>query len=248
MRSDLTSMEALSRHLDERAPTGDGRAALRRRPTVTTAPSPGASSDGARLDDALLDGARRARRPRGLGDTLEARRSSLHYSTRPTPTLPVLALAQDALRRDQHAWPTAGGVPLEALVLSFRSSDLPPGAWLVRPDEVTRVRGTEDLPDLDELGVQREFSTGAGMVVVCADLDAADSWAGPHGYRVTTVRASMVTYDVHLGCQADGLVGTVFGGLVPASLRGPLDVDGVCRAPLLATTWAHDPAQDEPTD
>jgi hypothetical protein len=49
----------------------------------------------------------------------------------------------------------------------------------------------------------------------------------------------MALYDFHLNCQANGLVGTMFGGFIGSAVRNLLQSDGVTRHPLIAATYAH---------
>lgn len=174
-----------------------------------------------------------------LRTTLEDRRSVLRYGPDPVSTDLVLALLGEALRRDRRSWALdAAAGPLEAVVVALRSSDHPTGVYRVTADRADLVAGLDELGPPEDLGVQREFARACGMVVMYAGLDQADAWAGAHGYRVAMLRASMATYDFHLRSQAHGLVGTIFGGFVPSSVRHLVLADGVTRHALVAVTYA----------
>jgi len=212
-----------------RASTSDGRAADRH-PT----PFPDAAPVTVDLDELLSEP------HRDLRDTLLTRRSSLRYADEPVRTDLVVALLRAALRRDfraHRADDTAG--PLEAFVFAVRSAGLPAGVYCVTAEDCSFVAPAEALGDVEELGVQREFAGAGGMVGMYASLDRADSWAGPHGYRMCVVRSAAALYDFHLGCQSYGLTGTLFGGFIAAAVRRLVRSDGVTRHPLLSATYAH---------
>ncbi|GAA4036153.1 hypothetical protein GCM10022247_72330 [Allokutzneria multivorans] len=229
MRTDMAALTPLLDGLTSRTSSSDGRAADR-----STLPFPGAvpvDPDPAAED--LLP-------VHDLHDTLQRRRSSLVYGDQPVRTEVILAKLREVLVRDRDEWglDEAAGA-LEAFVFALRSEGLAPGVYHVTADGCSHVAGLDEVGPVENLGIQREFSTAAGIAAFYANLDKADSWAGSHGYRVSAVRASMATYDLNLRCQAMGLVGTLFGGFIPASVRTLLNADGVARHPLLATTYAH---------
>ncbi|MEU1378178.1 tpaF [Streptomyces triculaminicus] len=229
MRSDLDTMRSVLEGLTSRTSASDGLAAERRAVPFANAvpvdPAPEAED---------------LRPVHDLRDTLALRRSSLQYGQAPVRTDVILARVGEVLRRDRDDWgldEVAG--PLEGFVFAFRSEGAEPGVYRVTGEETSYLAGLDVLGPAEDLGVQREFSTAAGIVAVYADLDRADTWAGAHGYRVSAVRAAMATYDFNLRCQAAGLVGTLFGGLIPSSVRHLVHGDGATRHPLLATTYAH---------
>lgn len=175
----------------------------------------------------------------GLPAVLRTRRSTLRYAATPVRTAPVLDLVRAALVEDRRTWDldTQAG-PLEAFVFALRSSDLPAGVHRVTVDGTTMIAPISAVGPLEDLGIQREFSTAAGIVATYARLDQAEGWAGAHGYRISATRAAMATYDVHLRCVARGLVGTMFGGFIPSAVRDVVQGDGVTRHPLIAATYA----------
>lgn len=229
MRSDSSKLQDLLDGLATRAPTGDGRAEQR---------SPKPFSGAAPV--AVAEPGEDPGRTRDLRDTLAARRSTLHYADTPVRTGLVLGLVRAALRRDSEDWGLDGDTgPLEAFVFALRSEGEPAGVYRVTAREASFIAPASDLGDPELLGVQREFADAAGIVGVFADLDRADSWAGAHGHRICTVRASMALYDFHLRCQSHGLAGTPFGGFIGTAVRGLVQNDGAARHPLLAATYAH---------
>ncbi|MFV0129397.1 tpaF [Streptomyces sp. HMX112] len=229
MRNDLETMMAVLEGFTSRTSTSDGRAEARQAvPFANAVPADPAPS------------AEDLRPVHDLRETLLRRRSTLHYAPRPVRTDVILTELREALGRDREDWgldEAAGG--LEGFVFAFRSEGAAPGVYRVTAEECSHLAGLEEIGPPENLGVQREFGTAAGIVALYADLDRADSWAGSHGYRVCAVRAAMATYDFNLRCQALGLVGTLFGGLIPSSVRHLVHGDGVTRHPLLATTYAH---------
>ncbi|MFC8591406.1 tpaF [Streptomyces atroolivaceus] len=231
MRNDVTSMTAVLEGFTSRTPTSDGLAAERR-------PVPFADSVPVEPHPPAED----LRPVHDLRGTLERRRSSLHYAPLPVRTDVILSLLRDVLRRDRDDWGLdASAGALEGFVFAFRSEGAEPGLYRVTAEETCYLAGLDEIGPAENLGVQREFSTGAGIVALYASLDRADTWAGSHGYRISALRASMATYDLNLRCQALGLVGTLFGGFVPSSVHHLVHSDGATRHSLLATTYARPP-------
>lgn len=231
MRDDMASMDAVLQGL-----LSPGPPPSRRLPARDPLPFPRA--DGV---DGL--GVPTAARPAGLAEILAGRRSSLEYSERAVSTSSAVGMVSGALSDDRSTWglePAAG--ELEALVLAFRSTDWPTGAYLVTSSGARRIAGMDGIGPLDDLGIQLEFVTGAGIVAMYAHLDRAEGWAGAHGYRLSALRASMALYDFHLSCLGLGWAGTVFGGFIPSAVRRLAMSDGVTRHPLLAATYGLPPA------
>lgn len=229
MRTDSSMMEPLLDGFAARTRTGDGLAAHR-------SPLPFADAVPVDIDEAGAGPGH----PLDLHDTLQARRSSLRYGDAPVRTDLILRSVREALSRDAADWALDDAMgPLEAFVFALRSEGGPAGVYRVTAREASFIAPTPAIGDPELLGVQREFADGAGIVTVCADLDAADSWAGAHGFRLSAVRASMALYDFHLRCQSHGLAGTVFGGFIGAAVRNLIQSDGATRHPLLSATYAH---------
>lgn len=176
--------------------------------------------------------------PADLSETLRTRRSVLHYSSRAVSAKGILALMSEALKQDRRTWTLdASAGPLEAFIFAIRSSDLTPGVYRVSSSRSVFLAPLSEVGPIENLGVQREFSTASGMVVMYGALERAEDWAGAHGYRISALRASMATYDFHLRCVARGLIGTIFGGFIPSSVRHLVQSDGVTRNPLIAATY-----------
>ncbi|MER7814504.1 tpaF [Streptomyces sp. NPDC058423] len=231
MRSDLTSMTAVLEGFTSRKSTSDGLAAERR-----PVPFPNAVpvEPAVQADD--------LRPVHDLRDTLQRRRSTLQYAPQPVRTGVILSLLTEALLRDRDDWGLdAAAGALEGFVFAFRSEGAAPGLYRVTAEGSWHLAGLDALGPVENLGVQREFSTAAGIVAVYANLDRADTWAGSHGYRVSAGRVAMATYDLNLRIQALGLVGTLFGGFIPSSVHRLVHSDGASRHSLLATTYACPP-------
>ncbi|MFD5737420.1 tpaF [Streptomyces sioyaensis] len=229
MRTDSAKMEPLLAAFAERTRTSDGLAADR-------SPMPFADALPVDIDEQATGSGQ----PLDLHDTLQARRSSLQYGDAPVRTDLILRWVREALSRDAGDWALDDDIgPLEAFVFALRSEGKPAGVYRVTAHEASFIAPASAIDDPELLGIQREFADAAGIVTVCANLDAADSWAGAHGFRLCAVRASMALYDFHLRCQSNGLAGTVFGGFIGAAVRNLIQSDGVTRHPLLAATYAH---------
>lgn len=227
MRTDLTTMLPLLEHLHSREPTADARGD--HRSVAGFAAAVPVDTADATLPAPRLD----------LRGILENRESSLRYGDDPVHTALVVNLLRESLARDAEGWDldTRTG-PLEVFVFSRLSRDLEPGILRVTAQGATRLGPLSDLGELEDVGVQREFGTAAGIVTVYGNLDRSDGWAGVHGYRLLAVRAAMVIYDFQLSSQAHGLTGTIFGGYIGTAARTLLKADGVTRHPLVSATYA----------
>lgn len=188
----------------------------------------------------------RAHRGMGLRELLEHRSSALAYGTDGLFITERLASLRDALRRDRSDWgDTARDVPLEGFLFALNCIDLPPGVYRVDDDIAAHIGDLPTEEHREDLAVQKEFARASAIVSVAADLDRADTWGGTHGYRIAMARAAAVVYDFHLDCVGQGLVGTVFAGFIPASVRTSLQSDGARRQPMFAATVAP-PLREEP--
>lgn len=235
MRSDQAPMRAL---LEALADSHTGEHTLR----ATRQPVPFRSTsvlpDAVSHDDTLAA-------PANLPETLRMRRSTLQYSSQAVSAKGILSLMSEALEQDRRTWMLdASAGPLETFVLAIRSSDFAPGVYRVSSAGSVFLAPLSEVGPLENLGVQREFSTASGMVVTYSALERAEAWAGAHGYRISALRASMATYDFHLRCVARGVTGTIFGGFIPSSLRHLVQSDGVTRIPLIAATYGLPRAVD----
>lgn len=223
MRTDTDLMTRVAERFRDATPTADGLADRRTLPTPTGLP--------VRADLQM------ARIP--LGDLLEHRSSSLTYAAERISATQLFGLVREALRRDATDWgTTAEELPLEVYTFALRPADVDEGVYRITVEDCHRVADLPDSEHWDDLGVQREFAGAGAIVSAAGDLDRADSWAGAHGYRILMGRAAAAIYDVHLGAVAEGWVGTVFAGFIPAAVRVSLASDGASRQQLFATTVA----------
>ncbi|WP_273167438.1 ferredoxin [Actinomyces israelii] len=230
MRTEFTLMQKMIAGFSTAAPTADGGGGdriLQGFPRERPVPLPESAGPGL-----------------GLRETLDRRSSSLTYGTDGLFLAERLASLREALRRDREDWGDAAeAVPLEGFVFALRCIDLAPGVYRVDDDGAAHIAQLPPPEHWEDLGVQREFARAGAIVSVAADLDRADSWGGTHGYRVAMARAAAVVYDFHLACTGHGLVGTVFAGFIPASVRHILKSDGASRHQMFATTVAPPPTR-----
>lgn len=169
----------------------------------------------------------------------ESRRSTLQYSPQPVDARVILGLAQAALERDCRDWHHENQTGhLEAFVFVHASNTLPPGVYRVTANSAERIASAQELGPFENLGIQREFATAAGIIAIYGSIDRADSWAGSHGYRILMTRGAMALYDLTLKYQRAGFVGTIFGGFIGAAVRTLVQSDGVTRHPLVSATYA----------
>ncbi|SDN14350.1 hypothetical protein [Actinomyces ruminicola] len=228
MRTEFTLMQKTIAGFSTGTPTADGRGReriLRGFPRERPVPLPESVGPGL-----------------SLRETLDRRSSSLTYSTDGLFLAERLASLRGALRRDREDWgDVAEEVPLEGFVLALRCIDLAPGVYRVDADGAAYIAQPPPPEHWEDFGVQKEFARAGAIVSVAADLDRADSWGGAHGYRVAMARASAAVYDFHLDCTGHGLVGTVFAGFIPASVRHLLKSDGASRHQMFAVTVAPPP-------
>ncbi|QWF83986.1 hypothetical protein HUW46_07430 [Amycolatopsis sp. CA-230715] len=176
------------------------------------------------LDDAMFG--------EDLLDTLLRRRSSLRCADEPVRTGLVFALLQDALRRDSAEWGFGDGA-LEAFVFALKSEGSSPGVYRVTAADCAFVAPVSAIGDVEDLVVQRELATAAGIVSVHGRLDHADA----HRYRLCVTRAAMAIYDFHLRAQSHGLGGSLFAGFIASAVRHLVRSDGVTRHPLISATY-----------
>lgn len=232
MRSDLSSMNAVIRGLAQ----NDGRL-VRGSHVRFRKPFEGENFE---FDSSFCEISDRY--PKDLWKILKSRASSLHYGSSGISGEMVARMTQVALSKDENLWKLEGMAgPLEAFIFSFKSTDWPTGIYRVTSSTVTRIGNLEEVGPLENLGIQKEFVSGSGIVSIYASLDRADQWAGAHGYRIACLRASMALYDFHLRGFENGLIGCIFGGFIPSSVRKLTKTDGVTRHPLLAATYGSYP-------
>ncbi|GAA1964466.1 hypothetical protein GCM10009754_40370 [Amycolatopsis minnesotensis] len=170
-----------------------------------------------------------------LLDALLRRQSSLRYADDPVRAELVFPLLQGALRRDSAEWGLDDSDALEAFVFVLRSEGSAPGVYRVTARECAFVAPVSAIGDIEDLVVQRELATAAGIVSVCGRLDHA----GAHGYRLRVTRAAMAIYDFHLRAQSRDLAGTLFAGFIASAARNLLHSDGVTRHPLISATYGR---------
>lgn len=171
---------------------------------------------------------------RDLASTLRSRRSTRLWAPEPVDAAELLdllaAAAADEVRGRAPGAPALP--PLEVTAVALRVDGLAPGIHDLDPTSRTATHLAPLPPSerLRELTLQAEFCDAAVILSLGADLSSA----GPHAYREQMTRASVTAYGAWLAAVARGWVGSVFAGLLPAALRGPLGSDGVSRHQLFA--------------
>ncbi|MCF3121190.1 MULTISPECIES: nitroreductase family protein [Streptomyces] len=181
----------------------------------------------------------RQRERSSLLTVLEKRRSIRFFGPGPVDASLVADVAARGIEADLASWPQeAERLPLQINVVAFRLGGLEPGMYGLDTSGAERsyVR-VAPLPEgeaLRGLTIQREFCDSAAIISLAADLDRASELHGAHGYRTLMTRTAAAAYTMWLDAVAVGLVGTVFAGFIPASVRLPLRSDGASRHQLFA--------------
>ncbi|MEU5399952.1 nitroreductase family protein [Streptomyces sp. NPDC005963] len=181
---------------------------------------------------------RRDRAP--LLNVLQQRRSIRFFDPGAIEAPLVADVTARGIEADRRTWPEESQrLPLQVNVVAFRLAGLEPGMYGL--DTVSGAARSfvpvAPLPegeDLHSMTVQREFCDSAAIISLAADLDLASDLYGAHGYRTLMTRTSAAAYTMWLDAVALGLVGTVFAGFIPASVRLPLRSDGASRHQLFA--------------
>ncbi|MEV5975726.1 nitroreductase family protein [Streptomyces sp. NPDC052114] len=184
--------------------------------------------------------AARQRERSSLLTVLEKRRSVRFFGPGPVDASLVADVAARGMEADLASWPDeAERLPLEINVVAFRLDGLEPGMYGLdaaggAERSYVRVAPLPEGEALRGLTIQREFCDSAAIVSLAADLDLASELYGAHGYRTLMTRTAAAAYTMWLDAVAVGLVGTVFAGFIPASVRLPLRSDGASRHQLFA--------------
>ncbi|EHN72320.1 hypothetical protein SMCF_8263 [Streptomyces coelicoflavus ZG0656] len=213
-------------------------------PPLRTRPTPQALT--ALASPVRFAAGRREKSP--LLTVLEQRRSVRFFSPDPIDAALVADVAARGVDTDTASWPAEQmHCPLHIDVVAFRLDGLEPGMYSLDTRATTEeaAEQTEEraytqvarLPEpkgLHDLTIQREFCDSAAIISLAADLDLAGELHGAHGYRTLMGRASAAAYTMWLDAVAVGLVGTVFAGFIPSSVRQPLGSDGASRHQLFA--------------
>ncbi|WNM29186.1 hypothetical protein RKE30_01585 [Streptomyces sp. Li-HN-5-11] len=180
---------------------------------------------------------------------LEKRRSVRFFGLAPVDASLVADVAARGVEADLASWTDkAEQLPLQVNVVAFRLAGLEPGMYSLDTGSGSHTAYVQvaPLPEgeaLHGLTIQREFCDSAAIISLAADLDRASELHGAHGYRTLMTRAAAAAYTMWLDAVAVGLVGTVFAGFIPASVRLPLRSDGASRHQLFALALGAAPVQ-----
>ncbi|MFI6499658.1 nitroreductase family protein [Nonomuraea typhae] len=172
-----------------------------------------------------------------LSAILRARRSTRFFDDAAVPA-PVLAgVVTRGLGDDADSWAAEQDCcPLAADVVAFRVDGLAPAMYALNPlpPSFTPLASLPSDEAMREMTIQSEFCDSAAIVAITGDVERASRRHGGHGYRQLMSRAGAAAYAMWLEAIGHGLVGTVFAGFIPASVRIPLDCDGASRHQLFA--------------
>ncbi|MFE9367952.1 nitroreductase family protein [Streptomyces sp. NPDC006978] len=169
--------------------------------------------------------------------TLERRTSTRVFDPGPVAASLLADVVASGIDADRATWPDEQErCPLQTDIVAFRLDGLEPGMFRLDAGDraYTPVAPLPDPEALHGLTLQREFCDAAAIISIAADLDRASRIPGAHGYRMLMGRAAAAAYTMWLDAVAAGLVGTVFAGFIPASVRQPLRSDGAARHQLFA--------------
>lgn len=169
--------------------------------------------------------------------TLRTRRSTRFFDSSPVPASMLAGIMAHGIARDAESWADEQGCcGLSADVVAFRVDGLEPAMYSFDPPALSYT-ALASLPAdeaLRDMTVQSEFCDAAAIVMITGDVEHAAQTHGGHGYRLLMGRAGAAAYAMWLEAVAHGLIGTVFAGFIPASVRLPLHCDGSSRHQLFA--------------
>ncbi|MGA6175403.1 nitroreductase family protein [Streptomyces sp. NPDC012600] len=168
---------------------------------------------------------------------LERRTSTRIFDPSPVSASLLAEVIASGVDADRATWPDEQErCPLQTDIVAFRLDGLEPGMFCLDADDraYTPVAPLPAPEALHGLTLQREFCDAAAIISIAADLDRVSRVQGAHGYRMLMGRAAAAAYTMWLDAVAAGLVGTVFAGFIPASVRQPLRSDGAARHQLFA--------------
>lgn len=169
--------------------------------------------------------------------TLERRASTRVFDPGPVSASLLADVVASGVDADRSTWPDEQErCPLQTDIVAFRLDGLEPGMFRLDAGEraYTPVAPLPEAEALHGLTLQREFCDAATIISIAADLDRVSRVHGAHGYRMLMGRAAAAAYTMWLDAVSAGLVGTVFAGFIPASVRQPLRSDGATRHQLFA--------------
>jgi hypothetical protein len=200
-------------------------------------PIPWSRPDRAELGGTLSFPDRPGRERVDLLATLHARRSTRFFGPGPITAELLTNVIARGIDDDAATWEQEQlRNPLEVDVVTFRVSGLQPGMYTLDAPTLAyaMVAALPPPQQLSAMTIQREFCDAAAIITVAGDLERAAHTHGAHGYRLLMGRAGAAAYTMWLEGVSCGLVGTVFAGFIPASVRLPLHCDGASRHQLFA--------------
>ncbi|GII62072.1 hypothetical protein Skr01_21570 [Sphaerisporangium krabiense] len=172
-----------------------------------------------------------------LLSTLRRRHSTRFYSGEAVDARLLADVLARGLVDDADSWAAEHECcPLSLDVVAFRVDGLESGMYALDPLALsfTALAPLPPREALRDMTIQSEFCDSAAIITVTGDLEHAAETHGGHGYRMLMTRAGAAAYAAWLEAVACGLVGTVFAGFIPSSVRVPLHCDGSSRHQLFA--------------
>jgi hypothetical protein len=176
---------------------------------------------------------------------LRRRRSERFYGADALPLSTLTDVVSRGVMADRGSWPDEQEqCPLETFAVAFRVAGLEPGIFGCDSSarSYTPVASLPPAEKLEGLTLQSEFCHSAVIISIAGDLTRAAEIHGGHGYRTLMSRAGAAAYTMWLDAVAQGWVGSVFAGFIPASVRVPLLSDGTSRHQLFALALGAPPA------
>lgn len=177
-----------------------------------------------------------------LLDVLEKRRSTRFFSDREIATQDLAEVISIALKQDTEVWSDIEqDMPLEVFAMCLRVSGIEPGTYRVDPSatELTLVADSKSMGNFADLTIQSEFGGAAVILSIAGNIELATKKFGGHGYRLLMTRVSSILYGIWLNALAEGMVGTVFAGFIPASVRRSLSNDVSSRQQIFSLALGH---------
>jgi hypothetical protein len=189
-----------------------------------------------------------------LIDLLRKRSSTRFFNDESITSEALRRIISTSLRDDADIWShITQEMSFEVFVMCLNVSDLAPGAYSVdrSATKFTLVAPASALGRFEDLTIQSEFGQAAAIISVAGNIEDATQKFGGHGYRLLMTRAASLSYGMWLGSLADGLVGTVFAGFIPAAVRRALSSDISSRQQVFSLAIGHEmngsayPAQED---
>ena len=179
-------------------------------------------------------------------DVLSKRATVRHYADSPVK-LPALRHVLSTGLRYGLERVADERLGLSLYILALRVDGLEPGVYLfdLSKSALSLVRTCPSTAAVEDLFIQRGFSTAPVCIFIAADLAIITAASGSYGHRLSLVRAGAVAQSLWHSAMALGLQGGITAGIVLRGTKELLGVDGLFSTPLLAFTMG---TQNGPTE